>query len=98
MVRLQHQITITAGWDQKTDYKRLVQTAYAEPDIAGEMAAGLEAAPIVFRDNGAYSSKLIKGAQTVFAFARDEAKEEHTLVGIFTFFSRHSPPLKVEKE
>ena len=34
----------------------------------------MAAASIVFRDNGAYSRKLIKGAQTVFAFARDGGK------------------------
>ncbi|XP_007028162.2 PREDICTED: endoglucanase 12 [Theobroma cacao] len=56
------------------DYKRPVQTADAGPDLAGEMAAALAAASIVFRDNGAYSRKLIKGAQTVFAFARDGSK------------------------
>lgn len=41
------------------------------PDLAGEMAAAMAAASIVFRDNNAYSKKLSKGAETVFAFARD---------------------------
>ncbi|TXG48466.1 hypothetical protein EZV62_027760 [Acer yangbiense] len=53
------------------DYPRPVQTIAAGPDLAGEMAAALAAASIVFRDNTAYSKMLIKGAQTVFSFARD---------------------------
>lgn len=53
------------------DYERKVQTATSGPDLAGEMAAALAAASIVFRDNAIYSSKLVKGAQTVFGFARD---------------------------
>ncbi|XP_022743148.1 endoglucanase 12 [Durio zibethinus] len=56
------------------DYKRPVQIAFSAPDLAGEMAAALAAASIVFRDNDDYSRKLIKGAQTVFAFARDGGK------------------------
>ncbi|GLT95622.1 hypothetical protein SLE2022_132930 [Rubroshorea leprosula] len=53
------------------DYNRPVQTTTAGPDLAGEMAAALAAASIVFRDNDAYSKRLVKGAETVFAFARD---------------------------
>ncbi|XP_057961279.1 endoglucanase 12 [Malania oleifera] len=53
------------------DYKRPTQTATSGPDLAGEMAAALAAASIVFRDNLAYATKLRKGAATVFAFARD---------------------------
>uniref|UniRef100_A0A5B7CBH6 Endoglucanase n=1 Tax=Davidia involucrata TaxID=16924 RepID=A0A5B7CBH6_DAVIN len=56
------------------DYPRPVQTANSGPDLAGEMAAALAAASIVFRDDKKYSSKLIKGAQTLFAFARDFGK------------------------
>ncbi|GMH11425.1 hypothetical protein Nepgr_013266 [Nepenthes gracilis] len=56
------------------DYDRPVQTAYAGPDLAGEMAAAFAAASIVFQDNPAYSKKLIKGAETVFSFARDPGK------------------------
>ncbi|KAJ0080864.1 hypothetical protein Patl1_11908 [Pistacia atlantica] len=56
------------------DYRRPVQTIQAGPDLAGEMAAALAAASIVFRDNSAYSKKLIKGAKTVFDFARDGSK------------------------
>uniref|UniRef100_A0A803KMJ8 Endoglucanase n=1 Tax=Chenopodium quinoa TaxID=63459 RepID=A0A803KMJ8_CHEQI len=56
------------------DYERPVQTCYAGADLGGEMAAALAAASIVFRDNNAYSKKLIKGAKTVFRFARDGGK------------------------
>lgn len=56
------------------DYERPVQTSFAGADLGGEMAAALAAASIVFRDNRAYAKKLIKGAETVFRFARDEGK------------------------
>lgn len=47
------------------------------------MAAALAAASIVFRDNTAYSKTLVKGAKTVFAFARDGGKR--------TRYSRGNP-------
>ncbi|KAL1552149.1 Endoglucanase 12 [Salvia divinorum] len=53
------------------DYPRPVQTTTTGPELAGEMAAAMAAASILFRDNNAYSKKLRKGAETVFAFARD---------------------------
>lgn len=56
------------------DYPRAVQTAYAGPELAGEMAAALASASIVFSDNPTYSKKLIKGAEALFAFARDPQK------------------------
>lgn len=56
------------------DYPRPTQTCNAGPDLAGEMAAALAAASIVFQDNDAYSKKLIKGAETLFAFARDNGR------------------------
>ncbi|CAL5363044.1 unnamed protein product [Camellia sinensis] len=56
------------------DYPRPVQTAVSGPDLSGEMAAALAAASIVFRDDNSYSSKLVKGAATVLAFARDRGK------------------------
>ncbi|KAK3031000.1 hypothetical protein RJ639_036850 [Escallonia herrerae] len=56
------------------DYPRPVQTATSGPDLAGEMAAALAAASVVFRDDSAYSRKLAKGAATVFDFARDDGK------------------------
>ncbi|KAG6391021.1 hypothetical protein SASPL_148767 [Salvia splendens] len=56
------------------DYPRPVQTTTFGPDLAGEMAAALAATSIVFRDNHAYSKKLIKGAKNIFAFARDPGR------------------------
>lgn len=56
------------------DYPRPTITINQGPDLAGEMAAALAAASIVFQDDVAYSKKLIKGAETVFAFARDSGK------------------------
>lgn len=55
-------------------YPRPTTTISQGPDLAGEMAAALAAASIVFQDDVTYSKKLIKGAQTVFAFARDFGK------------------------
>ncbi|KAL7212370.1 hypothetical protein ACSBR2_015119 [Camellia fascicularis] len=59
---------------ENMDYPRPVQAAVSGPDLSGEMAAALAAASIVFRDDNSYSSKLVKGAATVFAFARDRGK------------------------
>lgn len=53
------------------DYPRRVQVTTSGPELAGEMAAAMASASLVFRDNSAYSKKLRKGAETVFAFARD---------------------------
>ncbi|CAK7326002.1 unnamed protein product [Dovyalis caffra] len=58
------------------DYPRPTQSVNAGADLAGEMAAALAAASIVFRDNEAYSKKLVKGAETVYAFARDGGKRQ----------------------
>ncbi|XP_045822932.1 endoglucanase 12-like [Trifolium pratense] len=56
------------------DYPRPTTTIFEGPDLAGEMAAALAAASIVFQDDTTYSKKLLKGAETVFAFARDFGK------------------------
>ncbi|KAK1438262.1 hypothetical protein QVD17_04068 [Tagetes erecta] len=56
------------------DYKRPTQRITAGADLAGEMAAALAAASIVFRDDTTYSKKLVKGASTVWTFARDNGK------------------------
>ncbi|KAI3728185.1 hypothetical protein L6452_16817 [Arctium lappa] len=56
------------------DYKRPTQMITAGADLAGEMAAALAAASIVFRDDNAYSKKLVQGASTVWTFARDQSK------------------------
>lgn len=65
------------------NYPRPVQTANSGPDLAGEMAAALAAASIVFRDKTAYSKKLVNGAATVFRFARDSGRR--------TRYSRGNP-------
>lgn len=56
------------------DYPRPTITVFEGPDLAGEMAAALAAASIVFQDESAYSKKLVKGAETLFSFARDDGK------------------------
>ncbi|KAJ6317905.1 hypothetical protein OIU76_013452 [Salix suchowensis] len=63
-------------WQRPEDmeYPRPVQVVNGGADLAGEMAAALAAASIVFRDNKAYSEKLAKGAATVYAFARDNGR------------------------
>lgn len=53
------------------DYPRPVQTASSAPDLAGEVAAALASASIVFNDDAAYSKKLVHGAATAYKFARD---------------------------
>lgn len=54
------------------DYPRKVQSTTSAPELAAEMAAAMAAASIVFRQDDAYSKKLSRGAETVFAFARDK--------------------------
>lgn len=65
------------------NYARPVQTITSGPDLAGEMAAALAAASIVFRDDVHYSKKLIRGARTLFVFARDFSRRRR--------FSRGNP-------
>ncbi|KAJ4844213.1 Endoglucanase 12 [Turnera subulata] len=56
------------------DYNRPTQSAYAGADLGGEMAAALAAASIVFRDDNSYSKKLVRGAETVYEFARNSGR------------------------
>ncbi|KAI3501708.1 hypothetical protein L1887_29676 [Cichorium endivia] len=56
------------------DYKRPTQRITSGADLGGEMAAALASASIVFRDDIAYSKKLVQGAATVWTFARDSGK------------------------
>ncbi|KAJ1403397.1 Six-hairpin glycosidase superfamily [Sesbania bispinosa] len=69
-------------WQRPEDmeYPRPTTTIYRGPDLAGEMAAALAAASIVFQDDATYSKKLIKGAETVFAFARDSGKRTRMIL------------------
>ncbi|CAM9001005.1 unnamed protein product [Rhodiola kirilowii] len=64
------------------DYERPVIPITQGPDLAGEMAAALAAASIVFRDDATYSKKLVQGAKTVFDFARDNGKRARYSAGI----------------
>lgn len=59
---------------EEIDYPRPVTECHSCPDLAGEMAAALAAASIVFKDNRAYSHKLLHGATTVWKFASDRNK------------------------
>lgn len=54
------------------DYDRPVMECSSCSDLAAEMAAALASASIVFKDNKAYSQKLVHGAKTLFKFARDQ--------------------------
>lgn len=58
------------------DYPRHTISIFQGADLAGEMAAALASASIVFQDQPTYSNKLIKAAQTVFDFARDSGKRK----------------------
>ncbi|XP_022861725.1 endoglucanase 25-like [Olea europaea var. sylvestris] len=54
------------------DYDRPVAICHSCSDLAAEMAAALASASIVFKDNKAYSQKLVHGAKTLFKFSRDQ--------------------------
>lgn len=58
------------------DYPRHTISIFQGPDLAAEMAAALASASILFQDDPSYSNKLIKGAQTLFDFARDAGKRK----------------------
>ncbi|KAJ7514211.1 hypothetical protein O6H91_23G033500 [Diphasiastrum complanatum] len=53
------------------DYPRPVARISTGSDLAAEMAAALAAASIVFKDNAAYSKKLVSGAKALFQLSRD---------------------------
>eukprot|EP00262_Sarcandra_glabra_P014820 TRINITY_DN441_c0_g6_i1.p1 TRINITY_DN441_c0_g6~~TRINITY_DN441_c0_g6_i1.p1 ORF type:complete len:617 (+),score=69.75 TRINITY_DN441_c0_g6_i1:199-2049(+) len=54
------------------EYDRPVYECHSCSDLAGEMAAALASASIVFKDSKTYSQKLVHGAGTLFKFARDQ--------------------------
>lgn len=54
------------------DYERPITECHSCSDLAAEMAASLASASIVFKDNKAYSQKLVHGAKTLFKFSRDQ--------------------------
>ncbi|XP_043696816.1 endoglucanase 12-like [Telopea speciosissima] len=65
-------------WQRPEDmtYARPTQVCQQGPDLAGEMAAALAAASIVFRDNLTHQHELIKGATAAYNFARDGGKRQ----------------------
>ncbi|KAJ8639302.1 hypothetical protein MRB53_015996 [Persea americana] len=76
-------------WQRPEDmsYPRPVESVTSGPDLAGEMAAALAAASIVFQDDTTYSKKLVKGAETLFKFARDGGRR--------TPYSRGKPDIEL---
>lgn len=58
------------------DYDRPVQTTSSGPDLGAEVAAALAAASIVFKDDTAYSKKLVRGATAAYKFARDSGRRQ----------------------
>uniref|UniRef100_A0A1D1XZN2 Endoglucanase n=1 Tax=Anthurium amnicola TaxID=1678845 RepID=A0A1D1XZN2_9ARAE len=63
------------------DYDRPVETITSGPDLAGEMAAAMAAASIVFRDDDAYSKKLVKAGAALYRFARSNGKRTRYSLG-----------------
>ncbi|CAA7396604.1 unnamed protein product [Spirodela intermedia] len=66
---------------ENMDYERPVQTITSGPDLAGEMAAALAAASIVFRDDDAYSKKLVIAGAALFRFARSNGRRSRYSLG-----------------
>ncbi|KAL5214291.1 hypothetical protein ABZP36_003443 [Zizania latifolia] len=62
------------NWPEDMAYPRPVQMASSAPDLGVEMAAALAVASIVFRDNTAYSKKLVNATATVYKFARSSGR------------------------
>lgn len=54
------------------DYDRPVAQCGSCSDLSAEMAAALASASIVFKDDKAYSQKLVHGAKTLFRFSREQ--------------------------
>lgn len=52
--------------------QRLAISVSSGSDLAAEMAAALSAASMVFKDQPAYSLKLLKGAKALYTFAKDK--------------------------
>ncbi|XP_042442895.1 endoglucanase 12-like [Zingiber officinale] len=60
-------------WQRPEDinYPRPVQTSTSAPDLAGEVAAALAAASLVFKEENAYSKRLVHAAKTAYRFAQE---------------------------
>ncbi|KAG0581416.1 hypothetical protein KC19_4G249800 [Ceratodon purpureus] len=56
--------------DHFHDTRRSAIAVTSGSDLAGEMAAALSAASIVFKDQPGYSLKLVRGAKALYAFAK----------------------------
>ncbi|KAJ0972952.1 hypothetical protein J5N97_020911 [Dioscorea zingiberensis] len=63
------------------DYPRKTQVTSSAPDLGSEVAAALASASIVFRDDTKYSKKLLKGASTVYNFARSMGRRNMYSLG-----------------
>lgn len=72
------------------DYERPVTQCSACSDLAAEMAAALASASIVFKDNKAYSQKLVHGAATLFAFSRNQRGRYSVGTEAATFYNSTS--------
>ncbi|PUZ47830.1 hypothetical protein GQ55_7G197600 [Panicum hallii var. hallii] len=65
-------------WNRPEDmaYPRPSLLVSSAPDLGGEIAAALAAASIAFRDDDAYSKKLVHGAATMYEFATRGASNQ----------------------
>jgi hypothetical protein len=77
-------------WNRPEDmaYPRPSLSVSSAPDLGGEIAAALAAASIAFRDDDAYSKKLVHDAATMFEFATRDWANEHAT------YSRHQPDIE----
>ncbi|CAD6260403.1 unnamed protein product [Miscanthus lutarioriparius] len=77
-------------WNRPEDmaYPRPSLPVSSAPDLGGEIAAALAAASIAFRDDDAYSKKLVHGAATMFEFATRDWASEHAT------YSRHQQEIE----
>ncbi|KAF2309964.1 hypothetical protein GH714_005803 [Hevea brasiliensis] len=55
------------------DYPQAVTECHSCSDLVAEMATAVASASIVFKDNKAYTQKLVHGAKILFIFARGGA-------------------------
>ncbi|OEL17007.1 Endoglucanase 12 [Dichanthelium oligosanthes] len=78
-------------WNRPEDmaYPRPSLSVTTAPDLGGEIAAALAAASIAFRDDAAYSKKLVHGAATMYEFAiRGSGNQQSTT------YSMHRPEIE----
>ncbi|PAN38897.1 hypothetical protein PAHAL_7G205500 [Panicum hallii] len=77
-------------WNRPEDmaYPRPSLLVSSAPDLGGEIAAALAAASIAFRDDDAYSKKLVHGAATMYEFATRGASNQQAT------YSSHRPEIE----